>query len=252
MLNTTVTLALEGDVPLGPFADALDGFRRLIDALSKEVAADVKIEWIVDSLEVGSAMATARGESEAPQAVENVAAAYLAVGEAEARHAPIPYRRSVKQAVSLITRVLDGKIRAIRFETADGEATIQTPEAKGAPGPPPVSAYGAVTGRVQTLSSRGSLRFHLYDLVHDKAVSCYLEPGYEETMRGVWGKLATVEGWMTRDAVTGRPLSVRRITNVEPRREVEPGSFRLAREAVRVGPQAERPEVIIRRMRDGW
>lgn len=105
---------------------------------------------------------------------------------------------------------------------------------------------------MQTLSSRGSLRFTLYDLVFDKAVSCYLEPGHEETMRGVWGKLASVEGWVTRDTLTGRPISVRRITSVQPRREVEPGSFREARGAVRAGPDAERPEVAIRRMRDGW
>lgn len=83
MRSDTLTLALEGQVPLGEFADALEGFRRLVEALSKEVAKDAEIEWTVEALEVGSAMATVRGESADPRAVESVASAYLSVGRAE-------------------------------------------------------------------------------------------------------------------------------------------------------------------------
>ncbi len=83
MPGTTVTLALEGAVPLGHFADAIAGFRQLIEALSKEVAGDAEIQWTVEELQAGSAIATARGESDAEEVVEHVARAYLEVGRAE-------------------------------------------------------------------------------------------------------------------------------------------------------------------------
>jgi hypothetical protein len=111
-------------------------------------------------------------------------------------------------------------------------------------------AYGGIEGRVQTLSSRGSLRFTLYDLLHDRAVSCYLASGAEETMRDVWGKLALVEGWVKRDAQTGRPITVRQIRNVTLLAEYPPASYKDARGAVKRQPGQMRGEEIIRRLRD--
>src|SRR5437879_523304 len=129
MPSKTATLALEGDVLIGDLADAFAGFRRLIEALSKEVAPGVEIDWTIDSLEGGSALATVRGEAKVPDVVEEVTAAYLAVGQAEAQHAPVPYTAVVRKAVSAITGVLNSRVSAVRFETADGEATIRSPEA---------------------------------------------------------------------------------------------------------------------------
>lgn len=113
-----------------------------------------------------------------------------------------------------------------------------------------IGSYGAVTGRVQTLSNRGSLHFTLYDLLRDKPVSCYLEPTNEEMMLGVWGKLATVEGWVSRDSESGRPLSVRHVRRVTPRPEVVPGSFREACGAIAFPPDSPSGTEIIRRQRD--
>lgn len=251
-MSETVTLALEGDVTLDGFARAVDGWRKLIDALSKEHAKGASIEWTVEGLEVGSALATIRGESRIPAAVEEVAAAYLSIGRAESQRATIPYAAPVRRALDQITHVLNGKIQAIRFETAEGEATIQSPDAKAGFGLQPTTAYGAVSGRVQALSNRGSLHFTLYDLLYDKAVSCYLESGREETMRELWGRLATVEGWVARDAITGRPLTVRRIQGVYPRPEIVPGSFREAAGVLPSDPEGELPEASIRRLRNAW
>lgn len=58
------------------------------------------------------------------------------------------------------------------------------------PRPNYISAYSAIEGVVQTLTSRRGLRFTLFDSLHDQAVSCYLEDGQEELMRGVWGRRA--------------------------------------------------------------
>lgn len=116
-------------------------------------------------------------------------------------------------------------MKAVRLETAEGEATIQSAEARTS-GPPLVKSYGAVTGRVQTLSNRNGLRFTLYDLIHDKAISCYLALGQEELMRGLWGRLATVEGTVSRDRVARRAVAVRQVSKVVPKVEVEPGSYK--------------------------
>lgn len=115
---------------------------------------------------------------------------------------------------------------------------------------PPTRAYGAVTGRTQTPNNRQGLRFTLYDALHDRAVACYLEEGREELMRGLWGRMAIVEGWVSRDALTGRPITIRHASNVTPLREVEPGSLRNGRGIARPPAGAELPEVAIRRLRD--
>ena len=67
-------------------------------------------------------------------------------------------------------------------------------------------------------------------------------------MRDAWSRIADVAGVVTRDAKTGRPLSIRKVTSVdviEP--EGEPTGFLRARGAVNGTAPAE---VVIRRLRD--
>jgi hypothetical protein len=110
-------------------------------------------------------------------------------------------------------------------------------------------AYGAVSGQVETLARRNSLRFVLYDVLHNKAVSCYVAEGEEEKMRDIWGKFVTVEGIVTRDPLDGRPSSVRQITSIvkRPERQI---SYRDARGASPYS--AVSPEDLIGRVRDAW
>ncbi len=111
-------------------------------------------------------------------------------------------------------------------------------------------AYGAFEGRVQTISNRGGLRFTLFDLLHDKAVSCYLAEGQQDIMADVWGRMAVVEGWVTRDPRTGRPRSVRRVRTVTAKGDGLPDGWRQARGAVPVPIGALSAEAAIRRIRD--
>ena len=90
-------------------------------------------------------------------------------------------------------------------------------------------------GRIETVTRRKGLRFTLYDSLDDKAVSCYLEDGQEKLMRGAWGRRALVEGWVSRDPATGRPLTIRRVSHVELLPDVESGGYRRARGVVPVG-----------------
>lgn len=251
MPSTPVTIYLEGDVPFQDFATAIQAFWGLISNLSREVSPQATIHWTVESLEVGSATATARGESESREALERVADAYLRVGKAQEERTSIPYSPGVVREAEKLVGIVNGNITAVRFLTGEGEATVYGGNlARKATQSQLTAGYGAVTGRIQTLSSRGSLRFTLYDLTSDRAVHCYLAEGQEEIMRDAWGELATVEGWVSRDRLTGRPISIRRVSDVSIREDVTPGSFTDARGAVPAPNSAKAPEDVIREWRD--
>ena len=112
-------------------------------------------------------------------------------------------------------------------------------------------AIGGVHGRIQTLTSRGGLRFTLYDTLYDRAVGCYLSEGQEEIMRDYWGQTAVVEGTVTRDPNSGRPLTVRHVRNVTPVRQVERMAYLAARGAVKPLPNDQRrPEDLVSAARD--
>lgn len=275
----TVTLVLDGEVSLRRFAEAIARFTAFVRALSAE-AGQEDLEWIIDDLSLGSTSATAKGRGDL-QIVDRVVHLYGEVGVSLAEEEPIQYSPRVKRAAGRLRSMVGDGVPSMRLETAEREAIIRPRHTRPAPElfpdaplqevPPgllpsvvaqptlvlhPIStirpapsAFGAVQGRVQTLTNRGGLRFTLYDGLYDKAVSCYLTEGREDIMRDAWGKLATVEGWVTRDPITGRPLTVRQIQNVIVHIEA-PGRWREARGVVPLAPKAELPEQVIRRLRD--
>lgn len=234
-LDETITFALDqATVTLAEFAEAVAAFSTMVRGLSKEVGAP-DVEWVIDALEAGSAMAVIR--SPQPERAAPVVAAYARVGEAAAAGTEIPFE-SAKAPLRRIMGILERSGEAARFETAEREFIVRAartaPNAgpalvthpAGVPKPaPPAAAIGAVVGRIQTLSNRGSLRFTLYDLLYDKAVSCYLAAGQQEKLADKWGKLATVEGMVARDPVSGRPLAVRRISAIAELPEGPGGSY---------------------------
>jgi hypothetical protein len=131
------------------------------------------------------------------------------------------------------------------------EAIVSPPELAALPvGELVTRAFGAIEGRLQTVSNRGSLHFTLYDTMNDRAVSCYLEADQDEILRDLWGERVTVEGSITRDANTGRPLTIRQIRRVRPIAS-RFGSFREAMGASPWYLSEVRPEEAIRKIRDG-
>lgn len=260
MADDSLTLALAGDdIPLGDFAVAVSRFRGLVDALTAEVAGDSDIEWVLTALDYSSAETTVRGRTtmaDAGEQVQRVIRAYEDVGDAALRGAPIPYSSKVAGEVVALTSLVNGRIKSIRLVTAEREITLLTPQpaqlsaATVALTPGGGGSYGAVEGRVQTLTNRGALRFTLYDTLNDRAVACYLAEGREDMMRDVWGKRAIVEGWVQRDPLTGRALSVRRVSEITVLPENEAGSYRAARGILPLRPGDLLPEVMVRRLRD--
>jgi hypothetical protein len=79
---------------------------------------------------------------------------------------------------------------------------------------PSVEAYGALRGKLQSLSSRTGLKVVLYDDTFDKGVRCSLTEEQHETAREHWDKHVVIEGLIRRDRITGRPLSVSQIWNI--------------------------------------
>ena len=253
-MSDTVTLALQGEVTLDAFSRAVLHFSRLVDALAADLAARDALRWVITELEAGSAIMTARGVGD-QIAVSSVSAAYVGVGKALERGDTSSLPERVREEAREIIAVIDGGVEAVRFETAEADATIRSLEeafgksgAPEAPAPQPV-AYGGVTGRVQTLSSRGGLRFTLYDVLFDRAVSCYLAEGQEEIMRDVWGRMAVVEGLVTRDRVTGRPQVIRNVRGVTVVREADPDAYLASRGVLQRDPAGPSPEETIRELR---
>lgn len=248
MASTTLTLGLEGEVTLELFVRAMSNFSGLVSALHNQIDRDTKIEWVIESLESGSATTRLRGESAQPEVVERVVRAYGVVGKSLADHTPIPYAADVVRNAVGLTSLLDGKIEALRFETPEDEFTVVSPELSVITHSS--ADFGAVEGRIQTISERGGLRFTLYDTLEDKAVTCYLEPGQGNLLRDLWGRRARVEGLVNRDAVSGRPTAIRLISSIRPIGEVPADSYLLVRGIFNPGEGAERPEAAIRRLRD--
>lgn len=249
----TLTVALEGpQIPLSSFSATISALDGLLRTLTAEVAAQSVITWEVESLETSSAIATVRGSTVAgdPEGVARVTVAYGAIGEALSQHSDIPYSSKVRRHARAMTKVLADSVTAIRLETPEQDFTITRP------GETPVEAaytvdMGAIEGRIQTLSNRRSLHFTLYDTLNDRAVSCYLKPGDESMIQKFWGSRAVVEGVIRRDA-SGRPVTIREITDIVLLPERGPDEWLSARGALADVWDGEPAEVTVRKIRDAW
>jgi hypothetical protein len=245
-IDDRVILELKGSVPLDLFATAMSAFASLIKILTAEVAGNAQVEWVVEELEGGSARAAIVGQSNDPRAVQEVVHAYDRVGAALQQHEAIPFSEAVNREVLKIANIVDGKVSAVVLQghTVTGEVEVVEQSVE----PKSFTAFGAVEGMVQTLTSRNGLRFTLFDSLNDRAIYCYLDPGQHEMMRDMWDQRAVVQGLVTRERQTGRPTEVRHITRVEP---VGPGDYKRAR-GVLAGQLKvdELPEVTLRRIRD--
>ena len=256
----TLTLALQGEVNLADLAAALTGFRDLVDSLSEGVDEARAVNWLIADLEAGSAIATARGEvrrDEDRSKVVEVIRRYERVGRALEAGEAFPFSDRAKRSAQKIVRVIEGgRVRSVRFETALEDHEISAAPDAPALSPAPSAAkalqpvLGAVRGRIQSISNRGGLRFTLYDSIEDRAVSCYMGLGLEETMRDAWGKVAIVEGIVRRDVATGRPTVVRNVSKVTLIPEGRPKGYRDAIGAAPGKAGDLLPEDAVRKTRD--
>jgi hypothetical protein len=256
MSKDSLTIVLNGEVTLGDFSIAVNELFRLVTGLGTDVARDTSIEWMIDSLEAGSAIATIKGfveEGKDRGAIEKVVDAYLDIGRSIQKGEQIGYSKQVQTAANRITSLVNGRIKSIRFETIDADVELFSR--------PQIfyemekagflkANFGAVRGRVQSMTSRRGLRFTLYDLINDRGISCYLAQGSEDIMREAWGRIALVEGLVKRDPETGQPTTVRNVRDIHIISEGKLGDYREAIGAAKGFLGDELPEDVIRRGRD--
>lgn len=244
----SVTFRLDGELTIEKLAEAFTRFRSVLRALEQDQAAHVR--WVLAGLDYGSAAITARAEpldDDAVAKIPKMTERYLAAGRLVAS-GEVDQGRPFLRVVRDLTEVADEQNRVI-LETADDDVifTAPIPHARATAGPQTTKSLGTVRGRVETLSHRKGFRFTLYELASDRPVSCYLQADHEDLMRGAWGHIADVTGVVTRDADTGRPLAVRRVTSVDVVNEGDTMGFLRARGAV---GGVEPAEGVIRRIRD--
>jgi hypothetical protein len=256
MVKDTLTLVLNGQVSLVDFSEAIKSLLSLVEGLQADLAQGKHIDWLIDALEAGSATAAVRGIAENEvdeESIERVVSAYEDIGRSIQKGQQFSYSDRVKNAAQKIISLVNGNITSVRFETADADFEFsKRPDEFSSITPLNMfeGAYGSVRGRVQSMTSRGGLRFTLYDLIGDRAISCYLSSGSEDIMREAWGKLVIVEGLVRRDPDTGRATTVRQVKEIQIVPEGKLGDYR---EAIGAAPNFlgdELPEEVIRRARD--
>ncbi|HXH58805.1 hypothetical protein [Iamia sp.] len=247
--DDSVTFRLDGEVTIGLLSDALRRFSKVLDELSR--VRDAHVAWVLSGLEYGSAMTTARAiplDKESAAAVSDIVEDYLGAARQVARGNLDP-DRPILRLVGDLAAVADDE-HPLVLETAEDDVIFTGQSAPPAPpsaAPEMTRSLGAIRGRIETLSHRGGLRFTLYDLTNDRPVSCYLRSEDEAMMRGAWGRIADVTGTITRDAATGRPRAIRRVSRVDLIAEGDSLGYKQARGAIRLDGPAEQ---VIRRVRN--
>jgi len=251
MSGQTISFSIGGEVSLSALKRSIEQFQKIIDGLGADVAPGSKLRWVVDDLRGGSMAVTVRGlsasESEA-RAEEAVADGWLKLGRQLADGKPLSFSKPVVEATEALQRSARGCAPAMIFGSNGDDIVISTDPSGSAP--TSMISFGSVTGRVQTVSNRNSLRFTIYQDHTDLAVPCYLRQGQEEQVRGTWGRRACVSGTLSRDAVSGRPLALREITDIELFPDVPVRRFEDARATGVWSPGDPLPEELIRELRD--
>lgn len=250
--ENTVTLRLGGLVSVDEFAERAELWARMLAALAQEESRESQIRWQIADLSYSSAILTAEPQTEDPVVRERLPRLvdhYLAVArEVQSGHDDPnrPLLRLVHNLIEKATPEAD-----ITFETPEDEVTFE-----GAMRPLDMkptdhtATLGTVRGRVETLSQHRGLRFTIYDLLTDRAVSCYIEPGHEEQLRDAWGRLADVTGMVKRDSRSSRPVSIRRVSRVEVIPDRDPDTYLRARGIVTPKEGAPKSGDLLRQLRD--
>ena len=252
MPNRAFTLSIKGELSLADSATAFMNFSELLSAISDNAAPESDVTWRADDLAVGSLEMTARADSSSAGALDQIDVEYLDVARSIASPNGHRFAPPIAHAADGLAALVPDRAQGMRFETSSGRATVgdasQWPEED--PDVAPTTSLGSVEGFVQTVTSRGGMRFTVFDALNDRAVRCFLSDGDEELMRGVWGKRAVIDGSVTRDGATGRPLTIRDITRATVIEPPPPGSYRNARGVLVRAGSTPRAETIIRRLRD--
>lgn len=251
MSHDTITLRLQGDVPIVEFADAMQHLSKLLTSLAEEIVGDAAIEWEIATLQAGSATITLRGFCQEPSYVMRIVEGYIGVGEALERNAPIPYSDDVIKHAEALTAYINGKVKGVEFAANDRLATIAAPRsAVEHTKQLKRHSLGIVSGVIETISGRGQPTCTIYDSLFDLAIKCYIDASHKEIVRSAWEKRVAITGDIERDPDTGRPTAVRNVRRIDVEEKGPQGIHKRSRGVLPWDPGDEPPEIKIRRMRN--
>ena len=251
MVNETATFALNGDVPLDQFVTGIRHWAGMLAQLSREVHPDATVEWIIEDLQPGSATTTARAVSDESTNIRPILTFYSRVARDMEQGQEPAASPKVREHAQALVRLIGPSITSIRFETSEEDVTIHA-GGEAQPAIAQLRAYGAVAGRIQTMSSRRRLSFTLYDSIFDRAVNCYLQADQQHLVADKWDQRVVVDGIISRDPDSGRPVAIRAISAITILSDHQQGDYRDAAGLFPLEPGEESAVVVLHRIRDAW
>jgi len=252
------TFTLDTDrVELGHFSSSLDKWFQVIRAVAKQVDSKHDASIVVESLYAGSTNVVVEIQPRLPEHEPLIASQMRSVnyGLQSGNLATVPssIQRPARELLAEINRYPD--VPAV-IASGDEDFIIVrlTAEQQEQLSPQKLKdeAVGTITGRLQTLSTRKSNLFVVYDHIFDKAVRCQFPTEMHERVHELFDKQVHVHGMVTRYRSTGIPISIRDITAIEFAGSLPGDDYTRARGVLRgVFPSDRSIEELVREMRHG-
>lgn len=249
MRADTFSFKMNGAIQLDNFSTALEDLFDLLNALYSDIG-DKKspVSWLIEELDAGSAEVVVRGESPNKDLVISIVNAYGIIGESLQENKNIPYSSKVQEKAIKLSKNASTTIDSIEMATADHYG--QFAEGVDKKFKHYEVIFGAITGTIQTVSSRRKYSFTLFDSIYDKAVKCYLSEEQEQVMRDLWDKYVVIVGKIKRDRYSGRPIDIVNINKIEVIEKGDLENFKKVRGIYGWEPGDPKAEDTIREARD--
>lgn len=171
---TSITLELAGDaITLPIFADALSRLSSLLSAASTEVGA-ATVEWIIQDLAAGSAVATVMGVGVSEEVVAEATNAVLNAAVALQDHTPLLPHLRIHGPMRDLTGILNGVVSDLTLISGHRVVTISSEDIEVSSGqdveelnadaiPLSLTSIGRIFGTVRTVSHARDLRLEIRD-----------------------------------------------------------------------------------------
>ena len=214
---TSLTLSIAGSrITAERFMRAVESFFGLINEVSQDMTGAPKtIEWIV-SVKRGSIVLGAAGEAKSPavSVAAVVSAAYTGLkklqeaGQRPTR--PPHFNLNALQDARELARLVDGKaVKVVQVRrsnerfTMHERAVLNIDSILGGT----LVEVGVIEGRLQMISSRGSLHVGVWDSAGDRLIRCFVKPDMIDEAKTALDKRVAIAGTI-RYRPNGEPVSI--------------------------------------------
>lgn len=213
-----LTLDLKGDLPIDKFEKAVLSFFDLIKEVTKEALHEKqRIRWTV-TVRSGSALVNAIPHFDKDTATEaleilHAVPAGIRLLESGAEEMPTLFNREAVRAVKALgtLRGMKGKdVTGVVIRSGSEKSFVTSRSAATADSliGGQRQTYGAIEGKMQTITERGGFRFVVYDSLHDRRVDCFIEEDLMDTALSNFRKRVRVSGLVQFDRF-GDPVSIK-------------------------------------------